>query len=120
MFGDKNFISDSLYDDVKVSGLAHTLAVSGLHIGIFAAFLNMILKKCKAKSLIRLIVVGIVLMIYLAFCNFPASAVRAYVMILCIMFAGVIGAKRDNLSSLALAGIIILGYSPLSLFASGF
>ena len=53
-------------------------------------------------------------------CDFTASAVRAYIMIICLSFAEVIGEKRDGLSALALAGIIILSYSPLSLFASGF
>lgn len=120
LFGDKSFINRNLYDDVKVSGLAHTLAVSGLHIGLLAAFINFILKKCKAKGWLRLLIVGILLFIYLIMCDFTASAVRAYIMIICLSFAEVIGEKRDGLSALALAGIIILSYSPLSLFASGF
>ena len=120
LFGDKTFIDRNLYDDIKVSGLAHTLAVSGLHIGLLAVFIDFILKKCKAKSWLRLLIVGLTLLCYLIMCDFTASAVRAFIMIICLSFASVIGKKRDSLSALALAGIIILLYSPLSLFAVGF
>ena len=120
IFGDKSTMNENLYDDVKVSGLAHVLAISGLHISILAMFVSWILKKCKVKSVIRLAVVGVLLLIYLVFCGFASSAMRAFIMTMCLMGARAFGKKPDYLSALSLAAIIIMLINPVNLFAVGF
>lgn len=120
IFGDKSTMNENLYDDVKVSGLAHVLAISGLHISILAMFVSWILKKCRVKSVIRLAVVGVLLLIYLVFCGFASSAMRAFIMTMCLMGARAFGKKPDYLSALSLAAIIIMLINPVNLFAVGF
>ena len=113
-------MNENLYDDVKVSGLAHVLAISGLHISILAMFVSWILKKCRVKSVIRLAVVGVLLLIYLVFCGFASSAMRAFIMTMCLMGARAFGKKPDYLSALSLAAIIIMLINPVNLFAVRF
>lgn len=120
IFGDKSTMNENLYDDVKVSGLAHVLAISGLHISILAMFVSWILKKCRVKSVIRLAIVGVLLLIYLVFCGFASSAMRAFIMTMCLMGARAFGKKPDYLSALSLAAIIIMLINPVNLFAVGF
>ena len=40
LFGDKDLLSDKQYNNYKLSGVAHLLAVSGLHVGIIIGFFN--------------------------------------------------------------------------------
>ncbi len=50
LFGDKDLLSDKQYSAYKLSGVAHLLAVSGLHVGIIVGILNWFLKRIKIKN----------------------------------------------------------------------
>lgn len=120
MFGDKYSIDDELYDNVNNSGMAHIFAVSGLHIGILAAVIYIIMKRLRANRFIRFIVTLAVLLLYGGLCGYPSSVVRAIIMAAVFLLADAVGQKRDNLNSLALAAIIILIIFPTDLFQVGF
>ena len=49
ILGDKFGIDDNLYDGIKASGLAHVLAVSGLHVTALASAILALLKKTGLK-----------------------------------------------------------------------
>lgn len=120
LFGDKRGISDSLYDDIASSGLAHVLAVSGLHVGFLAAVVVWLMKKAKAKGIVTLLVTLGVLVVYGAVCGFAPSVQRAIIMAAVFLSGDAFGFKNDSLSSLSLAAIIVLFLTPVSLFSLSF
>lgn len=101
-------------------GVAHIFAVSGLHIGFIAVALNFLLNKLKTPRLIKAIIITTILFFYSGICGFTASSVRATIMSAVMLFLSAKGERYDGLSALAIAGIIILLFSPLQLFCVGF
>ncbi len=120
VLGDKTGMSDELYDSVKASGLAHVLAVSGLHVTTLAGAIYFALKKLKFNPKVAYIIVVLLTLFYSMLCSFTASSLRAVVMTAVCGFASAYGKKGDNLSSLALAACIILIVRPTALLEIGF
>ncbi len=120
LFGDKDMLDDSLYNNFKLSGIAHLLAVSGLHVGIIVAILNAILSLFKTKPSIRLILVAVFLFVYAFLCNFSVSVVRASIMTIFALLAPLVFREYDNLSALSFAGIILFFVNPLIVFDVSF
>ena len=120
LFGDKSLLSENYNLIFKNGGLAHILAVSGLHIGIFVSVLLFLLKKFKVKKKYQFFVILIILLIYNILCNFSASVFRASVMSLSLMLGMILGERNDSLSNISFAGIIVLLFQPLYLFDIGF
>lgn len=120
ILGDKRGMDDALYDDVKASGLAHVLAVSGLHVTALATAVYLLFSKLRLNRKIAFAIVLVLTLFYVALCGFTPSAVRAFVMTAVFNFGSAFGFKRDGLSSLALAASLILIFSPFSIMHAGF
>lgn len=120
LLGDKSGIDENSYSDIAASGLAHVLAVSGLHITAVATALYFILKKLRINPKIALIAVTVITFLYSMLCSFSASSLRAVIMTAALMFSSAFGYKKDELSSLAFAGILILLFRPTALMEIGF
>ena len=120
VLGDKFGIDDSLYDGIKASGLAHVLAVSGLHVTALASAILALLKKTKLKPIISLSIVGVLTFFYVLMCGFTASSLRAFIMTIVLNFGGIMGYKYDKLNSLSIASILILLIRPQSIMDVGF
>lgn len=116
MFGDKSELSRDLYNAYKTSGVAHLLAVSGLHVGLVVAILNWIMKKCRIKGWWRVGVIGILLMGYAYLCGFSYSIIRASIMAMVLMIAPLLFSEYDLLSSICFAGSLILLIEPIAIF----
>jgi len=120
LFGDKSGIDAEVKGTYKTAGIVHILAVSGLHVSLLLAFLGFVLKKCKVKGWLNLLICGIILLIYAYLCGFSPSIVRAGIMGMVLLFALVSGKWYDGLNSLSLAGILILLFNSLSAHDVGF
>ncbi|MDE7079552.1 MAG: ComEC/Rec2 family competence protein [Clostridia bacterium] len=119
--GDKSGLDDQIKTDFQRTGAAHIFAVSGLHVGIIAASLLWLLKKCKIKkNLTQLIIVAAVLIPFCGLCGFSTSTLRATVMTLIALGARTLMYRSDSLTNLSLAGCVILLADPLYLFDVGF
>ncbi len=119
MFGDKTYLSHELYDAYKATGVAHLLAVSGLHVGLVVAIIYWILNKCKAKGWARVIIVAVLLFGYAYLCDFSYSILRASIMSLVLMIAPLVFREYDLLSSICFAGCLIMLMEPIALFDVG-
>lgn len=118
LLGDTSYMESEDLTAVRASGLAHIMALSGLHISIIAGFLNIVLKGLGYK--VRAVVVVLFLFLYMAVVGFPPSLVRAGIMTSLTYPATLTRRRYDSLSALALSAVIILLFNPYQIFTAGF
>ena len=116
MFGDRTNLNHDLYDAYKGAGVAHLLAVSGLHVGLVVAILYWILKRCKVQGWWRVAIIAPILIFYAYLCGFSYSIMRATIMILVLIIAPQLFSEYDLLSSICFAGSLVLLIEPVALF----
>ncbi len=113
-------LDQNVYDDFAKTGMAHVLAISGLHIGIIAMAINYLLKKLKVSRNLRFSLTIGILVFYALITGLPSSVVRAVVMSTIILIGRWKFFKADVLSSLAIAMILTLIWQTPQLFMPGF
>ena len=128
--GDKGAIPKQQLDDMRHSGLAHLLAISGLHMGmigglifflsrlIYASWpyfaLNYPIKKIAAVTAL------IGLACYLFVSGMSVSAIRAFIMISAFFVAICVDRSALSFRMVAIAALIILILFPESLMSASF
>lgn len=120
LFGDKDLLSDKQYNSYKLSGVAHLLAVSGLHVGIVVTILNFILEKFKIKNWYKLSIIASILLFYSYLCSFTVSALRASIMAIILLLSKILKQPYDSFNSISIAGIIIFLLNPFCIFDVSF
>lgn len=123
LLGDVSGIEGGLLENVRVGGVAHVFAVSGLHIGSLFAFCMLIINKTNLKNtskILRFLLTAATLIFYSGVCGFSSSALRATVICLVMYGAKLIGTTSDFLERIGLAAVLILLFSPTLLFEIGF
>jgi competence protein ComEC len=107
--GLKTEVEPKLKEKLEDNGLAHILAISGMHIAIFYTLIFFVLKRLINKNKLLKLLIGISLFIYLAMISFSVSASRAVIMIVISFSASTL---KKSLNRLYLAGFIMLLISP--------
>lgn len=120
--GETSQITQSMRNSFSVAGLAHILAVSGLHTGIIACIIYLLLAPLKHVGLTRLVpalcIAGT--WIYIFVTGMPPSAVRASIMATFVLFGGIIGRKGTTVNAIFASAFIMLLYNPYYIFDVGF
>ncbi|MBU0706687.1 ComEC/Rec2 family competence protein [Patescibacteria group bacterium] len=130
LLGDRSDISQSTRDAFSRAGVAHLIAISGLHVGLMIAFLVILMRAfvINFPSLYLVVprqilegAVAIPLMwLYLALAGFPISGIRAALMLSVYLLGTILWRKKNVVDSVALAVFAILIIDPLSLFSVSF
>lgn len=120
LIGDRDDLPQETRRDFQVTGVAHVLAVSGLHVGIFILILNQLLKRLKCGQKTQLAVMALFLLTYARLLDFSAPVVRASLLGLLLLAGRLVRRRTDPLTSLALALMIIAVVRPLDLTSIGF
>lgn len=128
--GHEQFIPQSLIGDMRDSGLAHILSISGVHMAIVGGFVFFALRGLMAcvpwlalhvpikKWAAGLSIVCILL--YLALSGAPAPAVRSAV-VACVAFGAILLDRRAlSLRALAIAAIVVICLTPEAVIQPGF
>ena len=121
LLGDKQDLSEDIYDMYRKSGIAHLLAISGLHISILGLSLYKLLRERLKLSFISsaLTVSGFVY-VYSIFTGSSISVIRAAGMLVLFCIAQVLGRTYDLCSAACILGIVNLLYSPYTLYQGAF
>jgi ComEC/Rec2-related protein len=104
--GDLNRLPKANLRQLRSSGLAHLVVVSGLHLSTMALLLAFLLR--RTRILLRAGVVLVFCWVFAALTGFGASVVRAAVMLSVTETGGVFSRRSDGPTSLALAGIALV------------
>ena len=117
--GDKTELSSEEKRLYEENGVAHLLAVSGLHVSIVGGMLFRFLRKRKFSYAVSCICSSFVLLFYAIMTGFGNSVFRAVIMFLVFLLAQYFGAEYDMVTSMSLAGILMLYDGPLRILESG-
>lgn len=118
--GDKTSLDSEVKNNFREAGIIHLLTVSGLHITFLIGLLSFVLRKCKVNKYVNFALIFAFLGFYCYICGFTPSVLRASIMGLILILAPILGKEYDRLTTLSVAGFLILLISPLSAFDLGF
>lgn len=118
VLGYTNNMEEELTTSFQESSLSHVLAVSGMHITYCIIGLSFLTDKKIGKRKGKYIIL-VFLIFYMFLTNFTPSVVRAIIMGVIMIFAGLIYRKQDTWTSLSLSLLIILFTNPFALFQIG-
>lgn len=120
LLGDQRLLSEELREAYQLAGIAHVLAISGLHLSILGMGLFRILRKCGASFLISGSLSALVMGSFTYLTGASTSCLRAYIMFFMMLLANYTGRTYDTPSAMSLAVLLLLLEQPLRLFQSGF
>ena len=120
LLGDKTFLNAQQIELYKETGTMHLFAVSGLHIGILY-MLSCFLLRSFIKNKILMIVVSLaVVYCYVILVGSSDSAVRSFIMISIWQSSLIFNKKRNSLSALLWAALILLLVDHTNINSLGF
>lgn len=112
LLGDKTSMSEEIRDLYQKNGIAHLLAVSGLHLSLVSMAAYGLLRKAGAGYGRAAVAGGAVLIFYSILTGASPSVIRALIMTLCGFLAAYLGRTYDLLSAMGLSALTLLWYSP--------
>ena len=121
LLGDKTSLDSEIRSLYQKSGIAHVLAISGLHISLLGMALYRLLRhRCGLTYLWAGIVAAPFLVAYTLMTGNAVSARRATGMLIVYLVADLLGRSYDMLSALSLIVILLLWENPFLVTNSGF
>ncbi len=121
--GYRNDMDKELSLEYAGSGVAHIIAISGLHLGMIQAGLLVLLTpltRLRRGKNIRALIVIICLWVFALITGAGPSVVRSAIMFSILLFGEVIGRKGNSYNSLAASAFLLLLWNPVVLFDVGF
>ncbi len=119
LLGEKTNLSPELSSALTGTGLWHLLAVSGLHIGVVVTAIYLLLSVLGIRGWLRFAILSLLTLIYTGIAGWQPSAVRAAIMSWALFLSFPLQRRVTSLTSLAVAGIIILISNPDALSSIG-
>ncbi len=128
--GDRSTIPHEIQETLRNTGLAHILAISGLHMALVTLTVMTVIRYCMAlfpAVALRYptkkwaICIGfLVSTIYLMLSGAGVATQRAWIMIAVMLLAGLLDRRAITIRSVALAATFILIVNPQNLYSPGF
>lgn len=128
--GERGQISQDTYDAMRGSGLAHIIAISGLHMSLVSGFFFVLIRyglgfvggfseRINVKKLAAVIAIG-GSFVYLLIAGMPSPATRACIMITVFLLAILLDRAPTPIRSVAFAAFIIMIFMPEQVLNPGF
>lgn len=120
LLGDRTLLSDDTYEDFSKVGIAHIIALSGLHVSAIALAVEWLLKKLRTPRTFRYLITMVLLTAYTVMTGSGNSTIRAVIMYGLLCVVQLTGYPSDTLTRLSGALIIQLAVNPLLIGDNGF
>lgn len=120
--GDRSMLDEEALQTFRLSGLGHLLAISGLHVGIVALLLSLLLFPLTLIAPAKWRWVGVIALLWCYACltGLQTAAVRACVMMTFCLGALVLERRNTSCNALMAAAFFILLFEPNQLYTAGF
>lgn len=121
MFGDRSFLSDELKSSFSNAGVAHVLALSGMHVAIIMGIILLLLFPLCLLGLhgVRLWIAVILLWGYAYVSGLAPSTVRACIMTTFVVLALTLQRRNASGNALLAAAFTILVFDPYAIYDVG-
>jgi ComEC/Rec2-related protein len=116
LLGERGTLDRASYDAVRKLGIAHLLALSGMHLTIIAALALLVARWTPRR---RDALVAIALSLYVGVVGNVDSLTRAYAMALLILLARVLVRPPRPVDALGKALFVMLAYTPCAILSVG-
>jgi len=120
LLGERDSLNEKMAADFRDAGIAHVLAVSGLHVSLLMAGVFLFLRVFRLSPRVVFSLIAALLIFYCRLLDFSPSVVRASILTLLYLLGRVLRKRVDPLTSLSCAFLLILLFRPLDLFSAGF
>ena len=128
--GDRSQISADVVSDLRISSLAHLLAISGMNMAFLTGFVFAMVRyglalvppvalRINTKKAAAILALGVALF-YLILSGANVATTRAFLMVSLLLGAVLLDRRVLSLRSVALAALMLLVWQPESLLAPGF
>ncbi|MEM1485543.1 ComEC/Rec2 family competence protein [Oscillospiraceae bacterium PP1C4] len=112
----ENILPDIRYNYAR-AGISHLLSVSGLHLAILVGLIDCVLRNLYLSRRQRSLLIIVVVVAFMGLTGFSQSIVRAGIMMILCVSAGLFGRDSDSLNSLGFALVAILTVNPYAAFS---
>ena len=120
LVGDKSDFTEEMSSDLKLSGLSHIAAVSGVNISIFLMFIAYTINYFGIKRRVNAIIMLVATIIFMVVIGDQPTVLRAGVMMLFTIFMVNLKLRNDMLSSLFFATFVLTLFNPYLTHDIGF
>ncbi|MBQ4265747.1 MAG: DNA internalization-related competence protein ComEC/Rec2 [Clostridia bacterium] len=120
MLGDRSALDADVTAAMRLTGIAHILTVSGLHMGMIAQVLSLLLDRLPVRRRTRFALLGVILSCFSCLTGAAAGTVRALIMALLREYAVLRGRKYEPLTALSFAALCMTMVNPLWLLSASF
>lgn len=118
LLGDTQNIQEEIKENFQISNISHILAISGMHISYIIIGIQLLINRIIGKKRTKIITI-IVLILYAFLTGFSPSIVRAVIMGIITLMAGIVYRKSDMWNSIAISLLGILLYNPFLILNIG-
>ncbi len=120
LLGDKTNMNEDIKNLYRKSGIAHVLAISGLHISMLGMCFYKLLRKLYLPPPLCSVFGMLLVVVYIKMTGFSASSFRAVCMFIMFMTADLLKRTYDLKTALAFSALLLLLRDPRVLFQAGF
>lgn len=120
LLGDKSKVDRDDKQAFATSGLVHVLAVSGLHVGLIALFLEKLTFMLKRHRVIRLLLILTGIWCFVWISGASVSVVRAGLLFTFVQIARLTGRRGVTAEAVWTAAAILVCLNPITIFDLGF
>ena len=107
--GDRSGLSYQTRNELSVTGIAHIVAVSGMHVSLLV---GIVMALCLRRRKLATLICIPVMVFFAAMLGFSASVTRAVIMNSVLLIAPLVHRENDAPTSLGLALLILLVFNP--------
>ena len=120
LLGEKSMIPSEDRASFARLGIAHILSVSGFHTGILVLLLSGLFRLLRLKQRLRLVLYGIILLLYCALCGMSQPVLRASLLLMLTLSGKLLNRPRVGLHLLCATMMVMLLISPAQLTGVSF
>ncbi len=120
LLGDKSGMTEEIKGLYQRTGIAHIVAVSGLHISLWGMAVCRLLKRFRIPLALANFISFLFVVLYGMMTGSQASAIRSVIMFSLYLLAPVVNRTYDMLTAMMLSAAVLLMFRPAYVFYSGF
>lgn len=117
--GERDNLTSIRYN-IRKAGLAHILAISGLHVGLILFFFNFLFKNLGIRRRARSLILIFISILYLFLTSGRPPVMRATIMALIYLYFSLFYMRANVFNLILLAGFLILLLEPFAIYEASF